>query len=253
MPENFYRQFMAAVSGDEAALSPWCVGAAAQAGLSVYRNTIAKGCADALVAQFPTVERVVGPAWLAAAAIAHAAVHPPSRASLLGYGEAFAEWLIKFPPAAGMPFLSDLAALDWLWTLSHLAEDAETVDVAEVARLPPAAFADHVLEIHPAVHWAGFKTTVPSLWRALQPPSCAPAAFELEVASEGLLFSRPGVTVEAHLIGTGELAFLSACRNGEPMGAAALAALTAEPDLELASAFSRLVGAGAFSNLRTPA
>ncbi len=60
-------------------------GPAAEAGLSVYRNTIAKGCADALAAQFPTVERVVGPAWLAAAAlaavpaIAAAQAVPPSR------------------------------------------------------------------------------------------------------------------------------------------------------------------------------
>ena len=251
MSESFHPQFLAALSGDEAALSPWCAGTSAQAGLSVYRNTSAKGCADALGAQFPTVERVVGPSWLSAAAVAHASAHPPQKASLLGYGAAFSDWLTTFPPAAGMPFLSDLAGLDWLWTLAHLAVDAEPLDATQVAQLSPDAFAEHALVVHPAAHWAGFETTVPSLWRALQPPGNAPAAFELEVCPEGLLFVRPGLEVGNHLIGRGELAFLDACRDGAPMAAAALAALTAEPELDLATAFARLVNAGAFSELRS--
>ena len=177
MPERFHAQFRTALSGDEAALSPWCAGAQTRAGLSVYCNSIAKGCADALAAQFPTVERVVGPAWLAAAAIAHAGAHPPRSATLLSYGAAFPDWLAAFPPASGMPFLTDLAQLDWLWTLAHLAADAEPLDAAEVRRFSPDAFAEYALVVHPAAQWAGFETTVPSLWRALS--FLAPTAVRL--------------------------------------------------------------------------
>ena len=46
----FQDAFVAAVGGERAALSPWLAPGTGEAGLSVYRNTIAKGCVDALAA-----------------------------------------------------------------------------------------------------------------------------------------------------------------------------------------------------------
>ncbi|MGJ4749098.1 DNA-binding domain-containing protein, partial [Leptospira sp. SA-E8] len=43
-----------------------------QAGFAVYRNTVLKGCVDALEANFPTVTRLVGQDWLRAAALGYA-------------------------------------------------------------------------------------------------------------------------------------------------------------------------------------
>lgn len=251
MREDFHDRFLAAVAGDAAALAPWCAGAAADAGLAVYRNTAAKGCADALAAQFPTVERVVGPAWLAAAAVAHAAAHPPRTASLLAYGDAFPAWLAAFPPAADMPYLAGLAELDWLWTCAHLAADAEPLDPARIAALSPAAFSARALVLHPATQFAAFADGTPSLWRALQPPEDPPAVLELGDAPEGLLFVRPRLDIATYVIGAGPLAFLAACKGGRSLAQAGLAALTAEPAIDLSAAFATLAAAGAFSTLRT--
>ncbi|MBU1375761.1 MAG: DNA-binding domain-containing protein [Alphaproteobacteria bacterium] len=251
MPDGFHDRFLAAVGGDEAALAPWCAGPAASAGLAVYRNTTAKGAADALAAQFPTVERVVGPAWLAAAAVAHAADHPPRTASLLTYGEAFGGWLTTFPPAADMPFLADLARLDWLWTGAHLAADAPPLEATALARLTPESFARYRLVLHPATRFAGFDDGAPSLWQALQPPGDPPADLELGDAPEGLVFVRPGLDIDHRVIGAGTLAFLAGCGAGESLAAAAMDALAAEPGLDLSTVFAGLVAAGAFTELRT--
>ena len=62
---RFQDAFAAALAGDGAALGSWL---AAGDRLAVYRNTVAKGLADALADQFPSVARVVGPAWMGAAA-----------------------------------------------------------------------------------------------------------------------------------------------------------------------------------------
>ncbi len=117
----FQDAFSAALAGDDAALAPW---GAEPTGVSVYRNTVAKGCADALVANFPAVAKVTGEAWLSAAAVRHAAERPPAKASLLDHGGDFADWLEGFAPAAAMPFLANLARLDRAWVEAHLAEDA---------------------------------------------------------------------------------------------------------------------------------
>lgn len=251
MRDGFHDRFQAALDGDDMALADWCAGPAAAAGLSVYRNTIAKGCADALVAQFPTVERVVGVAWLTAAATAHAADHPPRRPSLLTYGDGFPDWLAGFPPATEMPFLAGLARLDLLWTEAHLAADSPPLNPAEVAELRPADFSARALTLHPATRFEAFGDTTPSLWQALQPPGDPPAAFELEPRPEALLFVRPGLDIEAQVIGAGTLAFLAASRDGSSLADAAMAALTVEPGLDLSDTFARLVSAGAFATLRT--
>lgn len=251
MPEIFHDRFLAAVAGDSTAISAWCDEAAATPGLSVYRNTIAKGCADALVAQFPTIERVVGLAWLTAAATAFAAHHPPSRAALLSYGGMLPAWLRDFPPASGMPFLAGLAELDLLWTEAHLAADVAPLKASEVAHLTPAVFGSHVLVLHPATRFARFADTTPSLWTALQPPAAPPADFELEFEPEGLLFVRPDLEIKHQVIGSGVLAFLEACKAGQNLTEAAISGLTADVDLNLSTLFAGLITAGAFTSLRT--
>ena len=79
---------------------------AALPALAVYRNTVAKGCLDALAANFPTVRRLVGDDWFRAAAQAHAATTPPSDARLLHYGDGFPQFLASYPPAAELPYLT---------------------------------------------------------------------------------------------------------------------------------------------------
>jgi len=250
MPEGlhggFHDAFAAALAGDDGALAGWAV-ADPGAGLSVYRNTIAKGCADALAAQFPTVGKIVGERWLKAAAVEHARACPPTTASLLAYGADFPAWLAGFPPAAEMPHLAGVAALDMLWTEAHLAADAEPLAPDALTALSPDDYLGRRLFPHPATRFAGFEMTVPSLWLALQQDT--PEAFELELRAEGLLFVRPGLDVAARRIGPGQLALLAACRDGESLAAAGAAALAAEPDPALASAFAELLELGAFQTL----
>jgi hypothetical protein len=251
MREAFHDSFLAAVAGDVVALEPWASGPAAETGLSVYRNTMAKGCADALVAQFPTIERVVGPSWLAAAAVAHAVDHPPRRAALVAYGEDFPAWLASFPPAVEMPFLSGLARLDWAWTLAHLAPDREPLAADALTALEPEDFAVLGLQLHPALQVCRFEDSTPSLWRALQPPGDAPSDLLLDDVAENMAFVRPGLVVEATSLTPGAVALIEASGQGLSLAEAAIAALKAEPSIPLSQTFADLIGAGAFTALRS--
>uniref|UniRef100_UPI001438C0FE HvfC/BufC N-terminal domain-containing protein n=1 Tax=Caulobacter sp. SSI4214 TaxID=2575739 RepID=UPI001438C0FE len=96
---DFQDAFVAALDGAPEGLSPWLGPDAGLAGLTVYRNTIAKGCVDALAANFPTVLSMVGEEWFRAAAALFAREAPPASAALQDYGEAFPAWLGRFPPA----------------------------------------------------------------------------------------------------------------------------------------------------------
>lgn len=247
---HFQDAFTAALAGETDALAPWWDDTqAGVAGLSVYRNTVAKGCADALVANFPSVERVTGADWLSAAAVLHAAAHPPSRASLLDYGEMFPDWLADFPPAEDMPFLPDLARLDLAWTRAHLARDASPLAATAFEALDADAFARTAAVLHPSAQVAAFEDGSAGLWIALRAAS-PPEALELDDAPSAVLILRAALEIEIHPLSPGGFAFLDACRQDQSLAEAAAAALVAEPGLALASRFADLIAAGAFVALR---
>jgi len=250
MPDDFHAALAAALAGDSDALAPWADARAAAAGLSVHRNSIAKACADALVAQFPTVTRVVGPRWMTAAAVAYAGAHPPQHAALFDYGDGFPAWLSAFPPAAGMPYLAGLAELDWLSTCADVAADAPPLDPAALAGLAAADLGGYGLVLHPATAFAWFQDSIPSLWLALQTHD-GKTGLELGDAPEGLMFVRPQLVHDRRTLSAGDHALLTAVSAGRSLAAAALSALDAEPSFDLSTAFAELIAAGAFTAIRT--
>ena len=220
-----------------------------QPGFAVYRNTVIKGCIDALQANFPAVSRLVGEDWFRAAAALHARARPPFDARLLLYGADFPEFLAGFAPAADLPYLSGVARLDRFWTEAHVAADALALEPSALARLAPGQLGDLVLQPHPAARWAWFDgQPIYTLWQrnrcsALENMASGDA---LDWTGEGALLTRPGGVVAWRALEAGGCAFLDACAAGQPLALAADAALARQADCDLARLMAALLQAGAF-------
>lgn len=244
---RFQDAFTAALAGQDDALGPWL-----QTGerLAVYRNTVAKGLADALTDQFPSVARVVGLKWLTAAARAFAGAHPPASPCLMDYGAAFPDWLAAFPAAGELPFLADLARIDWARREALFAPDAQPLSGEAFTALRPKDWSRVAAELHPSAQLLAFHRAAPSLWIALQAEN-APAAAVLGDQPEALLLLRPDQSLVWRRLTPGEHAFLQACKAGANLADAGAAALAAEPDLPLADGFAGLIALGAFGCIRS--
>ncbi len=248
MPEllDFQDAFVAALAGSRSALSPWLEAGQGEPGLAVYRNTIAKGCVDALAANFPTVLSMVGEDWFRAAAALFAREAPPTRAALLDYGEAFPAWLERFPPAGDLPYLAGIAHLDRLWTEALFAAEAPALSAEALAALAPEKLAGTRLTLHPSVRFAAFDAGLPSLWAAARDGR---EDLDLSGTSETLLLARCDGAVRARIVGAAETEFLRACRDGATSAEAAERALLADPDVPLAPLFAALIAEGVFRGL----
>ncbi|GGL48804.1 DNA-binding domain-containing protein [Caulobacter rhizosphaerae] len=222
------------------------VGEAEPAGLAVYRNTIAKGCVDALAANFPTVASLVGDDWFRAAAALFAREHPPASAALLAYGEAFADWLERFPPAGDLPYLPAMAQLDRMWTTALFAPEAEPL-AAEAFALAPDILAAARPRLHPSLAFAWFDSGLPGLWLAAREP--APGEMTLSEDPQGALVVRPDHVVHSRRLDAAGFAFLASARDGAALGEAITAAAQADPAADLASLFAALIADGVFVGL----
>ncbi len=219
-----------------------------QPAFAVYRNTVMKGCLDALQANFPAVARLVGEEWFRAAAAVFAAGELPREASLLRYGERFPEFLAGFPPAADLPYLAAVARLDRLWIESHAAADHDALDPAAIAALGPEALAATVLEPHPAARWA-WSPEAPAftIWRANREEGTGLG--EIDWRGEGALLTRPQDAVRATPLDEAGCRFLDACARGLPVTDALDAALAADAATDFARLAATLLEAGAFARL----
>lgn len=250
---GFQRSFAAALLDTSAAMRADVRTLARQPAFAVYRNTVLKGCVDALEGNFPTVLRLVGPDWFRSAALAYARGHPPADARLLFYGdEGFGGFLQSIPTAAQLPYLAGVAHLDTLWRAAHAAADAAVQPASALAALAPETLGALVLRPHPAARWAWFEAQpVASLWlrhRAGAEDEAAMPAWQ----AEGLLLTRPHDAVQWALLPRAGCTFLDACARCAPLGEAAEAALCADPQADLAALLRQLLQVGAFLSTSLP-
>ena len=213
-------------------------------GFAVYRNTVLKGCSDALWAQYPTVVQIVGDDWLRAAALVFVQARPPCDGRLMAYGAGFADFLDGFAPAQELPYLSAVARWDRCWTESHLAADATPVPADWLARQPAGQWAGLHLRPHPAARW-GACADHPAfaLWRCHREGQDWSDAHPWQ-GDAGLL-TRPSGTVVWQALPLAGCALLDRCAAGDPLEAAVTAALQADPAVDFLTLWHSLVGAGA--------
>jgi hypothetical protein len=181
----------------------------------------------ALVGRFPTLEQVVGSAWLRGAALAYAREHPPAAPALWRYGADFGTWLRDFGPARDLPYLPGLADCESLTFESLFARDAPALEAqgfqAAVAEGAPVC-------AHPAFRYLETPDNTPSLFLALRSPS-PPDALEYEPAPGLLLCARPFDTTVIATADPECAPLVRALGAGEPLlEAAALALQTAAPE-----------------------
>jgi hypothetical protein len=220
----------------------------AQPAFAVYRNTVMKGCIDALQANYPAVVRLVGEEWFRATAAVHVREALPADPTLLRYGAAFADFLARFEPAAELPYLPGVARLDRLWTEAHSAPTEDVLNPAMVARLAPEALAGTVLHSHPAARWAWFADgPIYTIWSRNRVDN-APDT-DLDWRAEGALLVRPRDTVEWLALDAASCAFLDTCAAGGTLAVAAQASLEVQENADLARLMSNLLEAGAFSGM----
>lgn len=248
---RFQDAFARALVVEPARAGALVAGLVSQPAFAVYRNTVMKGCIDALQANFPAAARLVGEEWFRAAAAVYVAGELPTEPSLLAYGASLPAFLSGFAPAADLPYLADVARLDRLWTQAHIAADAPTLDRTSLAGIDPDALAGTVLHLHPAARWAWFPDApIYTIWRCNREESGD--ASEIAWQGEGALLTRPEGAVRWTAIEAPACRFLDACAQGLPVAGALEAALEADDAADLVRLLFALVDAGAFARLSPP-
>lgn len=191
--------------------------------LRFYRGNVQAQARKALRSAFPVCERLVGAAFFEGMSHAFAAAVPSRSGDLNVYGAEFPAFVGSFAPSSSMPYLPDVAALEWRVHRAHFAADRPPLDLRALATLPPGRYAALRVTLHPATALLTTGTAAVSIWTAHQPgrdlSQVDPAA-----GPEHALVHRPHFRAEVAALDAAPHAFLAACAAGASLDAATRAA-----------------------------
>jgi hypothetical protein len=240
LPE-LQQRFAHALTGSQAvALPVRGNGLSGEQRLQVYRNNMQSALMGALRDVYPVTERLVGQEFFTAAAFAYLKTNPSHSGNIQDYGGVFPQFLNGFEPAASLPYLGDVAALEWRRLQSAIAPSHVPMDVAALAAVPAELQPELHFRHQPAARTFCSRFPVLTIWEYCQ--SAAPEA-ELDIGLPGecVLFARPQLDVYMRRLTPGEYAFLHQLWRGQSFEAACRQALEVEPEFDVEQNFAELV------------
>jgi hypothetical protein len=212
--------------------APTAITSAHKSRFAVYRNNVALSLIEALETRFPAVRRTVGAEFFANAARVFILHHPPKSPLITFYGEEFADFLDTFPACVELPYLGDLARLEASRTRAYHAADMARLGEATLARLTPETLAELRVALHPAVAIIASPHPIVTIW--------AMNMGEMDLApitdwhGEDALVARPEFDAEVRRLPPGGAVFLTELSRSKCLAQAAVMALAAAPDFDLA-------------------
>lgn len=217
------------------------------AGIGVYQNTVAKGLIDALRANYPTVERLVGTEWFDSVARRYALEQLPEQPSLTLYGISFPEFLLTIESAELFPYLTAVAQLDRCWTEVHFAPEAPVLRAATLQALSPEQLQYLQLKLHPAARVKQVAHSAATIWQHNRPPALPPESLQVTGDVEFVLLTRRNGTIVLDFLSAAEHEFLCLISHGNSLGDTLLAVLASYPETS-AVMLARLISLGVFQS-----
>ena len=228
-------------TGDTAALGEFCEPTANTSYFSVYRNGYLRTTIEALAANFPVVDTLVGGDYFKQLAHAFVAEFPPTTATLTGYGRDFPDFVASRINDE-LPYLADVARLDFAWLSSFFSSSGKTIDATALADFGDG-IAEVRLALHSSVQLVPINWNVFSIWQLHRRGESAEEKVSIREDPQHILLWRPEQIVQARLLNDPEFAFFSAIAHGETLGVAADAAIARESTFEVRKAFASMLEA----------
>lgn len=207
-------------------------GLGGQRRLNIYRNGIRVGFRDALAGVYEVVQGLVGEEFFARLAEHYVRAHPSSTGNIHDFGGAFAHFLATVPELESLPYLPDVARLEWAYHQVFHASTGASLDLARLAQLPASAHEALRLSLSPACRLLSSDFPVLRIWQANRTDAvragAQPEIVSLDEGGMSLALARNGMEIALHPLKAGTYALLEVIAAGRPFGVACVAALDAE-------------------------
>lgn len=224
--------------------------------VAIYRNAMFVNYRKALGATYAVVQRLVGAPFFNAAVDGFVRAHASTSGDLNVYGDEFGNFLAAYPHARDLPYLPDVARLEWAIDEAQRAADCARAPEAVLAALGAVAPADVAtvrFTLDPSCRLVASPFPILRIWQVNQPDHEGDDWVDLDAGADALLVRREEAGASLSQLAPGEHAFVGALVEGAPLGAALDAAQAADAAFDLGAILRKHIASGTIVGVRTPA
>jgi hypothetical protein len=151
------------------------------------------------------------------------------------------------PEAQSLPYLADVARLEWARQQAYLAADAAALDRQRLDEVAESAAGRLHLTLHPSLQLVISEHPVWDIWMFCQDD--APEHLELSGDGQAVAVWREASRIGMKALAAGERQWLAALLAGEPLVAACEQALEMQPGFAVAAGLQWLLNSGLITGL----
>ena len=209
--------------------------------LQLHRHHVARSIGAALAATFPTVEAVVGQEFFGLLARDYVAGAPLEDPVLSRYGKHCHRFVAAKQRMHGLPYLADVARLDWALNVAFHSPLEPRLSAADLAGRPQDSLSTLSVRLPAGSSLIESAYPLDLIWQASQPGASLDRV-DLAAGPVCLVtFRRPEDAAFAGLA-PGEAAFIKRLSRGDLLATAAQHASQVVEDFDLAATFGRMLG-----------
>ncbi len=189
-------------------------GLSAAGHLRIYRGAILGTLTRALGNIYPVCKRLLGDQFFDGMARIHARNTPSQSADLANYGGEFGDFIASFEPAATLPYLADVARLEWHWHRAFHAADEAAMDLAALNNVPLADTGRIAFRLPASARLLDSNFPVQKIWQVNQDDWQGDQDVNLDEGDASLIIWRKQYGMRIDELDSQESQLLGAIDNG---------------------------------------
>lgn len=192
--------------------------------LQIYRNNILSSLLRRLQNIYPTVQKIVGEDYF--------------KFLIKNYHHTklnnFYRFLAEFVPLQKLPYLPDIARVEWAQYESFIARDYKPLELEKLKNIIENNYATLKAKLNPAAQLFSSQFPILEIFRLAQEKYIKKHVFiDLSTSADKLLVCRKNYEVYIEKLSAGEFVLLSAIKNNLSLKKSCGVALAAEPTLNI--------------------
>ncbi len=248
MLESMQRHFLETVRHERPAMLLGISKISSDQTWAIYRRNYIEGHVAALADTYGTVRELVGSDYFGQLARRYVAQSESLTGDLNDYGGDFADFLATIlataPGGAALPYLPDMARLDWQWFAQLRAQQGAADWLGKLLALPPMDWQD--VKVAPAGRFLRSEFPIYQIWRLAQGNA---GEVDLSADGEAVLITRPSAVVVT-LLSKAQAVFIEHWFSGATLGIALAAAVEADEGFDLSTILTMLAALGAVQTIK---
>lgn len=238
------KEFYRAMSKNGLATPDWVVAAQKEKpseSIEIYRanTTIAKTAAFKAI--YPVVAQLVGDEFFRAMSLEYVRTHDSTSGDLNHFGHEFASFIAIFPPASALPYLADVAQIEWQAHQVYLEKDAEPRTREFLSGVLPSEYGKVRFRLAYACRLLDLNWPADEIWLAHQNRREPMAQFYIDKARYYSLVTRNHAGVQVRRLSQVEWEFLRSIQNESTLGDIVERLFKLEIDFDLGALLQQFV------------